>query len=111
MGGEPTVLGMINENLKEIKAEQKKVTECMTNMKVKQENHEQRLLHVETKGRATDGIIIEHIKNKEKHYNPYYSETFGEKVRRKKGEIAVGGGLGTAISSLILAILKFTEVI
>lgn len=108
---DPTVLEMINDNLKDLKLGQVQTNRCLTDIKVGQKDHDNRIQSLEKKTIFTEAMIIEHIKNKDKHYNPFYAETFGQKVKRKKGEIAVGAGGGTLLSSVVLLILKITEVI
>lgn len=107
MGGEPTVLGMINESLTEIKCDVKEIKDDLKNGAVKLENHEQRILNVEGKTTLNEKITVEHIRNKEKHYNPHYSETFRQRVWRKRGEIGVATGGSIGIGSLLFALLKF----
>jgi len=108
---DPTPLQMINDNLKEIKTDVKEIKEDMKNGAVKMENHEQRIRQVEKKGKVTERIIIEHVKNKKKHHMPHYSETFRQRVGRKKGEIAVGASGGGLIGAIIILILKLAEYI
>lgn len=108
---DPTVLELINDNLKDLKIGLKATNRCLTNIKVNQASFDARLNAIELKSELTENIVVEHIKNKNKHYNPYYSETFAQKIKRKKGEIAVGAGGGTLLSSIILLILKIMEVI
>lgn len=105
--GEPTVLGMINENLGEIKEDIKEIKGDLKNGAVKLENHEQRMLSVEKKATLNENVTLKHIENKEKHYNPYHSESFGQKVRRKKGEIGIASAGGGLIGLLIFLIDKF----
>jgi len=107
--GDPTVLGMINDNLKEIKTDVKEIKGELKKGAVKMENHEQRIVSVENKTTLNEKITVEHITNKKKHYNPHYSESFGQKIKRKRGEIAVGAGGGGLIGAIIILILKITE--
>jgi len=107
MSGEPTVLGMINEKLGDISEDVKDIKEDLKNGAIKMENHEQRILTVEGKTKLNEKITVEHIRNKEKHYNPHYSESFRQRVWRKKGEIGVATGGSVGIVSLVFAILKF----
>lgn len=55
--------------------------------------------------------LDEHKKDLETHYNPYYGETYWEKMGRKKPEIVTGVSLSTLLSALVVAILKAMEVI
>jgi len=107
--GEPTVLGMINESLTEIKGDVKEIKSDMKNGAVRMENHEQRIKQVEQKATLNENITVEHIKNKQKHYNPHYSESFGQKVWRKKGEIGVSIGGGVGLFSLIIALIELIK--
>lgn len=107
MNGDPTVLGMINKNLDDIKTSVDDIKEDLKNGAVKFENHEQRLLNVEGKTKLNEKITIEHIKNKEKHYNPHYSESFKQRMWRKRGEIGVAAGGGASIVGLVVAVAKY----
>ncbi len=105
--GDPTVLGMINEKLGDISEDVKDIKKDMKNGAVKMENHEQRLINVEGKTMLNEKVTIEHIKNKEKHYKPYYSETFRQRTWRKKGDIGVATGGSLTVITAVLAIMKY----
>lgn len=92
---EPTVLSMINTNLGDISTDVKEIKRDMKSGAVKMENHEVRL-----------GTVEKHIDDPKIHYNPYYSESIPQKLWRKKPEIAAGGGLGTVIVGIIIALLS-----
>lgn len=105
--GDPTVLGMIHSKLGDISTDVKEIKNDMKEGAVKMENHEQRLLNVEGKTKLNEKITIEHIKNKKKHYNPYYSETFRQRTWRRKGDIGVATGGSLTVLTVVLAIMKF----
>jgi len=107
MGGEPTVLGMINTNLEGISKDVKDIKTDLKNGAVKMENHEGRIKANASGLKATQKMSIKHIENKEKHYNPYHSESFGQKIIRKKGEISVASVGGGLIGLIIFLIDKF----
>ena len=107
MSDEPSVLGMINKNLDTISGDVKDIKQEMKNGAVKMENHEGRLKNVEKDTKELKGNFRTHVTNKEKHYNPHYSESFGQKVRRKKGEIGVASAGGGLIGLLIFLIEKY----
>ena len=111
MTGDPTVLGMINDNLKEIKDEQKKITSCMTGMKVdvattkvKVDNLETDVKDLKTGQKKIKKEMFNHAIDKKVHYNQGYKETFPQRVYRKKGEL---GLIGTAVTIITLIINHF----
>ncbi len=46
--------------------------------------------------------LNKHIRNREKHFNPYYSESTTDKLKRKKVEIGVSIGGGVSITTIIV---------
>lgn len=101
MNGDPTVLGMINDNLKEIKEEQKKVTSFMSQMKVDVATNTVKLDNIKSDQKELKSDFQHHVRNKKKHYNQGYVETLPQKVIRKKGEIGVGGVIAAVIAFLM----------
>lgn len=86
-------LDMIYDMVKEARDEQRKTNRCLTEIKIKQENHEGRIKKNESDMKNIGKMALEHIKNKEKHYNPYYNESFPAKIWRKKAELGSAGVL------------------
>ena len=50
--------------------------------------------------------LEQHRNDIQSHYNPYHSETAGQKLWRKKLEIAAGGSLGTFVAALLYFIME-----
>ena len=50
--------------------------------------------------------MVKHAEDMRKHYNPHYEETVGEKLWRKKPEIATGVTLSSVIMAIILKLLE-----
>ena len=98
---DPTVLGMINDNLTEIKTEQKKVTDCMGKMKVSIATNTVRLNQMGDEQKELKKDFQHHVQNKKKHYNQGYVETLPQKILRKKGELTAGGLIATVIAVLV----------
>ena len=69
------------------------------------------MMNIKTQEQVTAmGIRMDkHVEDMEKHYNPYYNETFTEKIWRKKAEIIIAAIIGSA--SGILALLASYGVI
>lgn len=82
------------------------VKECQTKLKVKDAEIEGDIEKIKAEKKATEQILIRHVENREKHYNPFYTESLGEKLWRKKPEIAAGGILGTVLSIIALILTK-----
>lgn len=61
------------------------------------------VMNIQTQEAVTAmGIRMDkHTEDMLKHYNPYYDETIGQKLWRKKPEIAAGGTLGTFLAALL----------
>ena len=106
MSDDPTVLGMINRNLTSLNLKVDGLVKDKGQTDVKIENHEGRLNTVESSEKINHEVFIKHIENKNKHFNPYYSESYGEKIRRKSPEIITGVSVSTIISGIVIAILK-----
>jgi len=108
MSDDPTVLGMINDNVKEIKADVKEIKKDMKEGAIKMENHSVRLGNIESDViNLKDGqkkikeTIWEHIRNKKTHYNQGYTETFGQRTWRRKDLIALLTGMFALISLVV----------
>ena len=97
---EPTVLGMINNNLNCISADVKEIKDDMKKGAVKMENLDVRLGHVECDQEELKGNFTEHIKNKKKHYNQGYEDTLKDRLGRRKAEITIGSIIATAVTFL-----------
>jgi len=82
------------------------VRDCQTKLKVKDAEIEGCMKKLDAEKKATENILLEHVRNKKKHYNPYYYETTRAKLWRKKAEITAGGILGTALSIIALILTK-----
>lgn len=105
---EPTVLGMINDNLKDISIDVKEIKKDLKDGAVTMENHNVRLGNIEhdvTDLKDGQKKIKEtfwnHSNNKKKHYNQGYKETFPQKAWRKKGELTLLTMILTVVSWLI----------
>ena len=101
---EPTVLGMMKDQMDRIEANQDKLLDCMTDIKIKQETNYNKI-------KSTKQLLEEHCGDKEKHYNPYHNETYGELIRRKQPEILTGVTLSSIISGVIIGVAKAFGVI
>lgn len=97
---DPTVLGMINDNLNDIKAEQKKVTSCMTSMKVNIATNTVKLEQLDDGQKELKKNFQHHINNKKKHYNQGYQDTMRNRLGRRKVEISIGTIIATVITLL-----------
>jgi hypothetical protein len=49
--------------------------------------------------------LDKHQTDMQKHFNPYFGETIGQKLWRKKPEVAAGGTLGTFLAALLYFLL------
>ncbi len=103
---DPTVLGMINNKLEDISADVKLIKNDMSDGRVKFENHELRLGHVETKVKILDknqqtilGALKKHIDSKTEHFSRAIAdEGVWSYAWRKKLQITIQTGIVTAIT-------------
>ena len=86
MSDDPTVLGMINDNLNSISSDVKEIKKEMKTGAVLMENHEGRIGQLEKDRSIVRKTFVKHINNKKKHYNQGYKEGPVDKVLRKKYE-------------------------
>ena len=107
---DPTVLGMINDNLNEIKVDVKEIKKDMKSGAVKMENHNVRLGNIEgdvkdlkTGQKKIKESMYDHANDKKEHYNQGHKETFTQRTWRRKDLIA----LTTAITAIIGIIMKY----
>jgi len=61
---------------------------------------------IKTEKKMSENVIIEHVQDTTRHYNPYFNETIRQKLWRKKPEIAAGGGTGVLIIGLLTLTFK-----
>ena len=108
---DPTPLEMIYNSLERMEQKQDIINQCMVNIKLDGQQREGRLKAVELDGEITKQIILKHLENKEKHFNPYFNETYTEKMKRKKAEIGTSVTIGSVIFGIILAAGKYFGVI
>lgn len=106
--GDPTMLGMINENVKEIKSDVKEMRKELKEGAVKMENHSGRLKHIEKNIKELSNgqkkikeTIWNHSNNKKTHYNQGFKETFPQRTWRRKDLIALMTGIFTTITLII----------
>lgn len=88
--------------LKEIKKEQKAQGKCLTDIKVNMEKGKGRMELIERDIQDLKEDCDEHKSDKSIHYNPYYSESLGEKLKRKKEEVIITAGSGGVIGTLLV---------
>lgn len=113
MSDDPTVLGMIYNKLESIDKKVETVCDMQTELRLSDAEMKARLGAIELMNVATQEEVHQlrdridtHQRETALHYNPYYDETLGKKLWRKKPEIAAGGGLGALIASIILLLLQ-----
>lgn len=116
MSGDPTVMELIYERVKEIDEKLDRACSKQTELMVVDEQLKAKIAAVEIQNlkNAEDVInlrkkIDEHERSMEKHYNPYYNETITQKLWRKKPEIAAGGGVGLLLYLIVQAISAWIE--
>lgn len=95
--GDPTVLGLINDNLNNIATEQKKVTSCMTDMKVDIERNSGRLYTHDEKFKTFDA----HILDDRQHFNKKKLAETTLKYWAKKKFLTI---MLVAVSAIVAAI-------
>ena len=107
------VLGEIQGLRSDVREDQSKIweaidkeRECTTNLKLENERRKAEVEKANLKQNMTEGAFIKHVQNKEKHYNPFYSESLRQKLWRKKPEIVAGGGAGAFIIGLLGLLFK-----
>ena len=107
--GDPSVLGMINDNLKTISTDVKEMRKELKHGAVKMENHSGRLSHVEKDVKELSNgqkkikkELFNHKNNRKEHYNQGFKETIPQRMWRKKGEI----GIITSVLGLITLIVN-----
>lgn len=105
---EPTVLGMINKNLNDIKDNQGEANKSLTSIQVSLENHNVRMKNLEQSQRRIEAgqkkikkDLYEHIGDKKKHHIQGYKETIPQKLVRKKLEISIITIITTVIGWLV----------
>ena len=110
---DPTVLGLINDNLKSLNRKMDEVCLGQNDLRISDAEMKARLSAVELKGvqqyeemHALENRFRDHYKDGDLHFNPHFSETIGEKLWRKKPEIATGGGLGALIATALYYLIE-----
>jgi len=106
--GEPTVLGLINNNLTNLNRKVDGLVTSVGNVDVKQENHDVRLGHIEHDidclkdgQKKIKDVVYNHANDKKVHYNQGYKETLPQKLKRKSPELTISGTITTIIILLI----------
>ena len=106
--GDPTVLGMINDNLNDISTDVKEIKKDMKAGAVKMENHDVRLGNVEHDVKDLSNgqkkikeTVWGHANDKKVHYNQGYEETFGQRTWRRKDLIALMTGIFALITVMV----------
>ena len=102
-------LDMVYDMVKDQGHKMDKIIECNTKIKVKGQERESRIMALEKSNLSNHDIILQHIQNKDKHFNPYYAEGNWDKVKRKKLEIGTSVTLATLIMAVILKLLEIVE--
>jgi len=113
-----TVLTEIRGLRSDVREDQSKIWDaiererkCTTQLKINDAKLEGEITQLKLKQNMTEEAFVRHVQNKDKHFNPYYSETLRQKLWRKKPEIAAGGGAGALIVALVTLLLKASGVI
>ena len=108
MTGDQIILGMINDNVKEIKTDVKEMRKELKDGAVKMENHSVRLGNIEhdvndlkTGQKKIKESMWKHVNSKIVHYNQGYTETFTQRTWRRKDLIALLTGIFALITLVI----------
>ena len=108
MSDDPTVLGMINNNLTSLNKKVDGLVLSVGAVDVKQENHAVRLGHIEndidclkTGQKKIKDSMWGHANDKKVHYNQGFKETIPQKLKRKSPELTISGTITTIIILLI----------
>ncbi|RLI54291.1 MAG: hypothetical protein DRP09_13515 [Candidatus Thorarchaeota archaeon] len=95
-GGNPTVLGLINQHLESISTDVKEIRTELRNGAVTMKAHELRLNSIENNQKRIEEDqkkikkdLFDHIGEKKKHYNQGYKETIPQRLMRKKTELTI----------------------
>ena len=108
MSDDPTVLGMINGNLNEIKSDIKVIKTDMKSGAIQMENHNVRLGNIE--GDVKDlkngqkkikESLWKHVNAKKEHYNQGHKETFTQRTWRRKDLIALMTGIAAIVGFIM----------
>ena len=114
LSGVDTILEEIRGLRNDVRADQNKMWEaieegrkCRTVMKIEQMKINGEIEKLKLEKTMGEQAFLRHIENKEKHYNPYYSETYWETMGRKKPESATSITVGGISFGIILAAANY----
>ena len=83
-----------------------RIVECTTKLKVQGQDRESRIAVLEGCAKRQEELIRLHMENQDAHFNPYFSESYPAKIRRKSPEILTGVSISSIISGIIIGVMK-----
>ncbi|MHA1805950.1 MAG: hypothetical protein ACTSX2_00075 [Candidatus Thorarchaeota archaeon] len=104
---DPTVLELINNRLNEIAIDVKDIKNCQINLKITDEQLKATTARNELKIAEMQEAFLNHVGDERRHFNPYYNETYFQKIRRKKAEVGTSVSIGTILATVLIALLKY----
>jgi len=97
----------IMPQLKNIDRKLDRIEQCQINLKITDEQLKATTARNELKIAEMQEAFLNHIKDKDRHFNPYYNETYFQKIRRKKAEVGTSVSIGTILATIVIAILRY----